>query len=186
MRDKNELSKAISHALRHEPEEYGIKLDKDGWIELKILIEALKAKSNTFPDLSENDICLMVEQAPKKRHEINDQRIRAVYGHSTDVEIEYPEQNPPLKLYHGTSKDNSKVILLEGLKPMSRQYVHLTSSVDGAFNVGSRKDKEPVILEIDAYKASLAGIKFYLAGENIWLSKVVPAEFIHILSKDGT
>jgi putative RNA 2'-phosphotransferase len=185
MRDKNELSKAISHALRHKPEEYGINLDKDGWIELGILIEALKAKSSTFSDLNENDVYSMIEQSVKKRHEVKEQRIRAIYGHSADVEIEYPEQNPPLKLYHGTSKDNSKVILLEGLKPMSRQYVHLTSSVDGAFNVGSRKDREPVILEVDAYKASLAGLKFYLADKNIWLSKFVSAEFIHILVKDG-
>ena len=185
MRDKNELSKAISHALRHKPEEYGIKLEKDGWIELKILIEALKAKSNTFSDLNENDVCSMIEQSIKKRHEVKGRRIRAIYGHSADVEIEYPEKGPPLKLYHGTSKEIGKVILLDGLRPMSRQYVHLSSNIDDAFNVGRRKDDAPLVLEIDAYKASIAGLKFYLTDNNIWLSKFVPAEFIHILVKDG-
>jgi len=185
MRDKNELSKTISHALRHKPDEYGIKLDKDGWIDLKILIEALKIKSTTFYNLNEDDIYLMIEQSIKKRHEINGQKIRAVYGHSTDVEIEFPEKEPPLKLYHGTSYGVSKLILLDGLRPMSRQYVHLSSEIDDAFNVGRRKDKAPLVLEIDAHKASIAGLKFYLTDNNIWLSKFVPAEFIHIIIKDG-
>ena len=185
MKDKNELSKAISHALRHKPEEYGIKLNKDGWVKLEILIEALKAKSNTFTNLNENDVRSMIERSIKKRHEIKARSIRAIYGHSADVEIEYLEKDPPLKLYHGTSNEIGKVILLDGLRPMSRKYAHLSSSIGDAFNLGRRKDDAPLVLEIDAYKASIAGLKFYLTNNNIWLSKFVPPEFIHIIIKDG-
>jgi|GEM_PF-3215192 len=36
-----ELSKTISHALRHEPWLYELELDDEGWVDLEILLAAL-------------------------------------------------------------------------------------------------------------------------------------------------
>jgi putative RNA 2'-phosphotransferase len=182
MKSDIELSRVISHALRHMPDEYGLKIDREGWVNLKDLIEALKAKSNDFLDLNERDVYLMIERSVKRRHEVNGEKIRAVYGHSVEVEIKYAEKIPPLKLYHGTSREAGKIILHEGLAPMSRQYVHLTSAISNALEVGKRKDADPIILEIEAYSASTRGIRFYLL-DNVWLSEFISAEFIRV--KDG-
>jgi len=64
-------------------------------------------------------------------------------------------------LYHRTSKDAAKLILSEGLKPIQRRYVHLSTDKYSAFVVGKRKELEPVILSIAARKAYLAYITFY-------------------------
>jgi len=42
MLDENliRLSKTISHALRHKPEEYGLILDAEGWVESRICCRA--------------------------------------------------------------------------------------------------------------------------------------------------
>lgn len=70
-------------------------------------------------------------------------------------------------------------IMIEGLKPMSRQYVHLSVDIDTAKIVGSRRDNNPIILTIDAKKAYEDGIKFYVGNEKIWLSEYVPPKYIH-------
>jgi putative RNA 2'-phosphotransferase len=56
----------------------------------------------------------------------------------------------------------------------------LSSTIVDAVQVGKRKDNIPAILEINACLAFNSGINFYLADNNIWLSKFIPAEFIHI------
>ena len=87
---------------------------------------------------------------------------------------------PPDILYHGTSEANLKNILKEGLKPMKRQYVHLSSVIKEAFIVGKRKSKTPIILKVDAKLANNNGCKFYPGNDKIWLAKYVPAEYIVI------
>ena len=39
-KDLRDLSKLVSHALRHEPAAYGLKLDADGWVALDAFIAA--------------------------------------------------------------------------------------------------------------------------------------------------
>jgi putative RNA 2'-phosphotransferase len=179
------LSKTISYVLRHNPSDYGLEPDKEGWVELTTLVNALKYKSAEFSSLKEEDIYLMIQRSEKKRHEIYGKKIRAIYGHSSHIEIAYPENQPPAKLFHGTSERDSKIILVEGLKPLGRRYVHLSSSIYEAFIVGKRKQNPPVILEINACNASISGVKFFLTGTNVWLSRFIPPEFIDIFAKDG-
>lgn len=184
MIDYNKLSKVVSHALRHEPKNYGLILGKDGWVPLDSLLSGLK-KINWLNEVKEEDISLMIELSEKKRHELKEGMIRALYGHSAEVELAYIENTPPTKLYHGTSKSSLPLIMAEGLKPMKRQYVHLSLNKNLAYEVGRRKDKEPVILKIDAEKAFTDGVKFYFA-DNIWLAEFVPVKFIETIVANET
>ena len=72
----NELSKIISHALRHQPSLYNLKLDKDGWVDVGLLIASLKNRDEKYIDLSIEDIEKMIELSQKKRHEITGNKIR--------------------------------------------------------------------------------------------------------------
>ena len=71
----------------------------------------------------------------------------------------------------------------EGLLPMKRQYVHLSADTDIASLVGKRRDKDPIILEIDAKDASKDGIIFYVGNDRIWLCDKIPAKYIRIHEK---
>jgi len=86
---------------------------------------------------------------------------------------------PPLVLYHGTNVQAAPVILKQGLRPMKRQYVHLSEGLHFATLAGKRRG-ELVILEIDTEKASQAGVVFYYAGNEVWLADAVPAEFCSV------
>ena len=105
-------------------------------------------------------------------------KIRAIYGHSAPDRVVKQAAVPPSLLYHGTDSDAADKILSEGLKPMTRQYVHLSLDQHTAREVGARKDSHPVILQVRAADASRSGVAFYEGNELVWLADYIPAVFI--------
>jgi len=171
------LSKEISYALRHAPWEYELELDENGWVDLYQLLDALKLDNN-WQDLTVDNIKEMIEKLEKKRHEISNEMIRALYGHSTPNRIKIQEHKPPEFLYHGTANRFLNQIKKNGLLPMSRQYVHLSTDIKTAQIVGKRRDKKPIILKIYSGKAYEEGIIFYHGNENIWLADKIDSKYI--------
>ena len=172
------LSRAISHALRHEPWLYELELDEEGWVSTELLVEALRTERSEWAALTNADIERMVERSEKKRHEMCSGRIRAFYGHSLPQRLQLAKKKPPAILYHGTTPAIAEIIRAEGLKPMGRQYVHLSADPETALRVGSRKAKEPAILEIASGLAYEVGTAFYHGNEMVWLADNVPASFV--------
>jgi putative RNA 2'-phosphotransferase len=173
------LSKEVSYALRHNPKKYGLELDTQGWVDVGMLVLAL-SQQDKFKSLSICDVEEMIRTSEKKRHEICDGKIRALYGHSTHEKIAKEPTRPPDILYHGTAPRFVGRIFEIGLIPKNRQYVHLSEDVDTAEAVGKRRDITPVILIIDAKGAWENGVLFYSENDNIWLSDDIPAKYISL------
>jgi len=53
---------------------------------------------------SEHDLHVMIEKSDKKRYEISNGKIRALYGHSIPQRIIKEQKCPPEVLYHGTAR----------------------------------------------------------------------------------
>jgi putative RNA 2'-phosphotransferase len=172
------LSKTMAHALRHAPQDYGLTLDEKGWVDVEALLQGLKNHSRSFKGVTIDDLQKVITESYKKRFEIRDGKIRATYGHSLPSKIEKKATEPPRVLYHGTTAKAAGQILKTSLKPMGRQYVHLSLDVKSAYEVGLRRTKNPIILKISALKAYNAGINFYREKNGIWLSDSIPAAFI--------
>lgn len=176
------LSKTLAHALRHQPELYGLNLDAEGWVSVADLLAGLKGHSPLWQNLTAADIRQVVSRGDKPRYEIHGEKIRALHGHSVAQKIEKTPSTPPPKLYHGTKQAVLAQILQEGLKAMSRQYVHLSVDTQMAQQVGSRGKGVVVILEIDAASAHQEGIQFYQTSEAVWLADEIPPEYIQPLT----
>jgi putative RNA 2'-phosphotransferase len=176
------LSQTIARALRHAPEDFGLTLDREGWGEVDDLLTALRRKRREWKDLSADDLQAMMQQSDKQRYQIENGKIRALYGHSIPEKIEKTPAVPPAVLYHGTAPDTAQIILAEGLKPMRRQYVHLSTDMETALLVGRRKAGAPVLLQVRAEDAHRAGVQFYLGKDDTWLADAVPPEFISRVS----
>lgn len=170
------LSKHLSYLLRHHPEEAKLEIDRMGFTDLGKLLRSLKDTKYSWAN--KDDFEFLIDNSDKNRFEIRSGKIRALYGHSIDVEIKDPTQ-PPNVLYHGTSPRSLESILEEGLKPMNRQYVHLSKSIKEAYQVGKRHHEEPVILKIDAKIAWDNGIKFY-ERPDVFLTKKIPPIYVSI------
>jgi len=167
----------VSHALRHEPWVHELELDEQGWAPVGDLVAALRGEPG-WRSLTVADVEAMVAGASKQRHELRDGRVRALYGHSLPGRIQRVAGVPPRWLFHGTSPAASEAILRDGLRPMGRQFVHLSIDRETARLVGARKAREPVILRVAASDAAEAGVAFYAGNEKVWLADLVPAEFV--------
>lgn len=171
-----DLSKICSLALRHKPKSFNLELDKNGWIDVSVFLLCL----NNFLEekIYLRDLNKMIEDSKKKRHEIKEGKIRAKYGHSLIKNIKYESKIPKTQLYHGTSIENWSKIKESGLKPMCRQYVHLTTNIELAISTAKRKSKEIIILKINITKANKKKVNFYKVDEDIWLSSEIPSDVI--------
>ena len=173
-----QLSKTISHALRHAPEQYGLTLDSEGWVATQDLLDTLRERRSQWQDLQESDLVEMMAQAEKQRFEMRDGKIRAYYGHSIADKVERQAAIPPATLYHGTTPQAAEKIRIDGLQPMNRQYVHLSAEEETAILVARRRTNHPVVLTIAAGEAHRQGIRFYLGNEMVWLAESIPARYI--------
>ncbi len=168
-------SKFLSLILRHKPEVIGIALDEHGWANVDELIAGI-GKSRKF-DLQMLE--QIVDEDEKRRYAFNEDKtlIRANQGHSIPVDVELEQKVPPEVLYHGTGEKYMDRIDQEGLRPMSRLYVHLTDSLETAKKVGARHGK-PVVYVVQAKQMQEEGYMFYLSANNVWLTKRVPARYL--------
>jgi putative RNA 2'-phosphotransferase len=176
------LSKFLSLVLRHQPERFALALDEHGWASLSEVMEIVKGLPN-FCWATRADVMAVVEEGSgdgKRRFEVQGNRIRARYGHSFAQPIVYESCVPPVVLYHGTSQSAVAAVRREGLRPMERQYVHLSPDPHTAALVSVRHDEEPVVITVRAAEAHAAGIEFYQADEAVYLAKSIPAEFVEL------
>jgi putative RNA 2'-phosphotransferase len=177
-RDDVRLSKAISFALRHQPWVFELELDADGWVGVEQLLTALRNDRPQWQSLNQADIERVIMSSDKQRFEIQNDRIRAFYGHSIPGKLKKIAAPPPAMLYHGTTSAVIDVIMRDGLKPMSRQYVHLSLDTATAIDVAKRKNGHIIILQVDAHTAHQNKVKFYEGNQSVWLADTVPAAYL--------
>lgn len=178
MEKSDKLSVFISLVLRHKPEAAGICLDEHGWADVDELLKGINDTGRTIDmDILEE----IVRTDNKQRYSFNEDKtlIRANQGHSIPVDVELEEKKPPQYLFHGTAERFLDAIMAEGLKPMSRLYVHLSKDKETAVKVGKRHGK-PVVLKIRAEEMYNDGSKFYLSANGVWLTKAVDRKYIDV------
>ena len=159
-------SKRLAYLLRHSDLP-----DRNGWIRASVLINEM---SITLQMLR-----VIVKEDTKRRFEFSEDEssVRALYGHSIDVDLELESTTPPTILYHGTSLKSYESIMKDGLKPRKRNFVHLSETSDMAIQVGARPGV-PVILSIDTIAMQKDGYDFYDVGNGVWLTDAVEVKYI--------
>ena len=160
-------SKQLAY-LRHDS---NYDFENGGWRELSDLYQNHSFSLDNIIDIVSND--------KKGRFEFNcdKTKVRALYGHSVEVDLLFCKQEPPSLLLHGTALKYIESIRKNGLKSKSRQYVHLTEDMDSAIKIGSRHG-QPVLLVIDAQAMSNDGYVFYRVSNGTWLTKNVPNRYL--------
>lgn len=176
-KDENvKLGRFISYILRHHPEAVNLELDENGWADTEELINKINLSGSAIDFAKLNEI---VKTNDKKRYEFSDdyKKIRACQGHSINVDLNLKPIKPPQYLYHGTALKNVEIIKKEGLRKISRQYVHLSIDYETAYNVGKRHGK-PYIIKVESGKMYDNGHVFYLSKNKVWLSEDINSEYL--------
>lgn len=174
--DLTRTSKFLSYVLRHNPGALDLQLDPGGWADVETLIERAR---NEGRSLNRSRLRHVIDAGHKTRFALSadESKIRANYGHSIDVDLDLEPTPPPERLYHGTARHALPAIRDEGLRPQSRQYVHLSPTRDEASAVGQRHGS-PVVLPVRAPALHEAGYTLYRSTDTVWLTRHVPPSFL--------
>lgn len=172
------LGRTMAGVLRHFPERFGLEMDPHGWVDLRDFITALQIRHRRFRFLKPHHILAIIQTDPKGRYQFQDGKIRATYGHSVDLDLDLPTDGIPATLYYPTTEEECGILLEMGLKPSDRKWVHLSGSVESAYEAGKVRTNLPVILRVNAAKAVSEGVVIMKAGKTVYLTKEVGSEYI--------
>ena len=172
-------SRFMSLVLRHNPKAAGLTLDAHGWADVSALLQGM---SRTHP-ISMEQLEEIVRTDDKQRYALSPDktRIRARQGHSIPVDVELEACQPPEVLYHGTGEKFRSSILMSGLVPKTRLYVHLSADVETAKAVGIRRGT-PVVFVVKSGQMARDGFQFFLSENGVWLTKHVPPIYLEQLT----
>jgi putative RNA 2'-phosphotransferase len=173
--DQGRLISTMAFALRHDPAHFGLQLDEEGWTSFVDLVIAIQFERYDWALIDEPLVEATI--AGMDRFEMRDGRIRATYGHSIELGKLPPIVSPPLLLFHGTTQEALPAIRRDGLKPMGRRFVHLTSDRDYALLVANAKAGQTIIV-VNAAAANTAGRVFRFANARVWLTEQVESAFL--------
>jgi len=168
------LGRLVAGALRHFPDDLGLDMNPRGWVDLDALSVVIGTR---YRWANKRLVLALVQSDPKERYEIREGEIRAKYGHSVDVDLDYP-LNKLSDLYYGANEEEADRILEVGLKSASQRYVHLSTTPEKAWHVGTFRTNSPQVIRVDAQAAQRAGVKMMTVSGYIVISENVPPEYL--------
>jgi len=136
------LSRAMAYHLRHDRT---LSMDRGGWTNLGDLAAALQRGAT--PEL----LATVATDRREARFELSEGRVRARYGHSLAVQLDYRTPSRALTVYHASPWKYASSILdqCQGLDPGKRQWVHLTDSLAEAVANGVREG-HPLVYQVSS------------------------------------
>jgi putative RNA 2'-phosphotransferase len=179
------LGRIMAGILRHFPEKFGLHLDEEGFVDLYKLVSSIKRKrGDRMRWLRPTHVIGLVETDPKGRYQVDNNHVRATYGHSIELSMSLPTDNIPERLYFPTIPDEVDDLLKAGLQPGDRTMVHLSKTWNDAYEAGiHREGPDPIILRIDAEQAQNNGIIIQRAGKTVFTVEEIPSDFL-VMSND--
>jgi RNA:NAD 2'-phosphotransferase (TPT1/KptA family) len=172
---RRHISKALAFHLRHN---LSINRDPAGWAPVDLLTGQLRADGLR---VSTADVLAVAAAIDETRFESSDTHIRAMYGHSVPVDIDYSPPGEPPRLFHTTSIRAANAIFQSqsaGLRPMARQWVHLSTNWKKALEAGGRKGST---LLVSVASASDPAITLHHAGGATWLASPIAPGMLTIV-----
>ncbi|MCL4308419.1 MAG: RNA 2'-phosphotransferase [Candidatus Thermoplasmatota archaeon] len=177
-RELDHIGRVLTGILRHFPERYGLTMDEHGWVSLPQIVRAISQRHRGYHWLRVHHLVAIAETDAKGRYEVRDDRIRATYAHTVDVQLDLPTDRVPDLLYYPVTEDEAPIVLEVGLRPSDRKKVHLSKTAEDARAAGSVRTPQPVILEVDTRAARAAGLVIMRAGTTVFLIDSVPPEYL--------
>jgi putative RNA 2'-phosphotransferase len=171
------LGRFVSGALRHFPDDLGLAMNQHGWVDIDVLCDVMRTR---YKWSNKEKLMSMIESDEKGRYEIQGKKIRARYGHSVDVDLDFPENMLP-ELYYGASREEVDILLEKGIKPIKQRYVHLSTSVEKALEVAGIHTDNPVLIAVDAEKARQNSLRLLSATDDIVLAEEIPPTYLRLM-----
>lgn len=171
------LAKMLAYILGHRPDEFGLVLGEDGFIPIKQLLQALIHEPGWgFVRRHHLDQVVSLLQPPA--FELSEERLRCL--HPGSLPPRRPGEAPPPLLYLALPPKAHERVWQEGLKAPTGGELVLARTKDTALKLGRRRAPAPIVITIQAQAAAKMGIKFTGYGEDLFLARSLPREFLQM------
>jgi len=170
------ITRSLAYMLRHQPEEFDLELDEQGFGDLEDIVYALNERLGE--PIEEEDVVEAIGGGDRPRYEIVEGRIRALYGHSFPVDPGESSE-PPEELFVGVSARDADRARTHGLHGGRRAFLHLARTFDEGLEMGRRAGPEYAVVTIHALDAWEEGIEFY-DRRALFLAESIPTQFIEV------
>lgn len=170
------ITRSLAYMLRHQPEQFDLELDRYGYAELTEVVQALNERLDE--PIEEEDLEDAVKSGSATRYEIVGEKIRALYGHSIDVEPGEPSK-PQEFLYVGLPVRDAERAMKAGLRGGRRRFLHLALSEEDAAETGRRLARRYAVIEVHALDAWEEGVNFY-DRKSLFLSETIPTNYLEM------
>jgi len=170
------ITRLLAFMLRHEPEQFDVDVDAHGFADVNEVLRALEERLGG--PLSLEELTAAVEGGDRRRYEIREGRIRALYGHSIEVEPG-PESRPPEVLHIAVPTRDVERARRFGLRGGRRRFLHLAVDAEDALAAGRRTAQEYTLIRVLAIDAWEQGVHFYDRG-SLWLAEELPTHLIEV------
>lgn len=89
------ISKAMAGSLRHFPEKFELQMDEQGFVSIQDFIFAMKKSHPRYRWLRPHHIIALIETDEKGRYQISNDKMRATYGHTLELNLQHPPMTYP-------------------------------------------------------------------------------------------
>jgi putative RNA 2'-phosphotransferase len=173
-KDPKQLGQLMAYVLGHRPDEFGLVPDAEGFVRLKDLLKAFSEEPG-LGYVRKSHIHEVLITCCGDAFVTEDDRIKA--AHPQESVSPVPGVVPPKLLYHCVRQKAYPVVCQEGLSPMGQHHVFLATTEGMALRMGKRRDSKPVLVTVQAQRASEAGVAFSVQGELIYMVDHVPVGY---------
>ena len=165
------LAKYLAYILGRRPDEFGLVLDKQGYVKIKQLLKALSEEKG-WKHVRRFHLNEILYSVPDPPFEISDNRIRA----KRREHLPRPNASPqlPKLLYTCVRKRAYPFVAQKGIFPSGYQQVVLCARPDLAERMGKRSDAQPVMLSVHVQASVEQGVLFQQIGELLFLAPSIP------------
>ena len=181
--DKQELrqlEKILFAMLGRQPDAFGIILDKGGWLSIKELHQALM-KETGVSHITKRGLIQFFSLYRPEKFEWQENYVRVkpeLQGHDLTI---YKEATPPELLYVSIRPKVHAHVIARGLQTSkNKKWIVLSTEKEMALKIGRRRDRDPIIAEITAFKSSKAGVVFRKAGKLLYLVEGMDPQWMNI------
>ena len=149
-------------------------MDINGWVKTRELSEAIGNQRRHYHWVRGWHFEAIANADEKGRWQVENEMIRATYGHSIEIELDLPTDDIPDALYWPCEATEVESLLKFGILSGDRKHIHLSRTIGNALEAGHVRIGRPSIIEVDTIRAIADGHTIYRAGTTVFLTEEVP------------
>jgi putative RNA 2'-phosphotransferase len=165
------LAKIMAYILERRPDEFGLVLDKKGYVKIKELLKALNEEKG-WKHVRRFHINEILYSIPNPPFEILNNRMRA----KRREHLPRPDASPqlPKLLYTCIRRKAYPFAAQKGIFPSAHPQVVLSDHRDLAQRMGRRVDSQPIMLTVHVQNSIEQGVLFQQVGKLLFLAPFIP------------